>query len=160
MPGGGEALEKALELLSHRGRSHHELSLLLARRGFGPEEVSAALARLAQLGYLDDLKFARQRAHVLLRDGKLGKEGVLRRLLAHGLPEALARSALEEVAAELSFDSLSAARALLERRGLAGDLAPRERARAARLLRSRGFAAEVAERLLGDAALDPPPGEG
>lgn len=150
------ALESALRLLSHRGRSRHELSALLSRRGFPAGEVSQALSRLAELGYLDDARFAQHRALSLLRDGKLGPLAVMKRLAAHGLSDRVVRRALADASAELGFEPLSAARALLERRGLAGErLSPKERAKAARLLTARGFDEEVVSRLLGEVALDP-----
>ncbi|MBI3181548.1 MAG: regulatory protein RecX [Myxococcales bacterium] len=154
------ALEAGLRLLSHRSRSRHELSGLLSRKGFPEREVAAALDRLSELGYLDDARFARYRAHALLREGRLGPVAVARRLAAHGLTEAQIRAALEESAAELRFDPLSAARAVLERRGLFGKLDAKSRAKAARLLLARGFGEEVVERLLAGAALDSPEGEG
>ena len=81
------------------------------------------------------------------------------RLTRHGLSEDQAKRALAFASAELSFDPLAAARALLVKRGLDGALSPRERARAARLLNSRGFADDVVARLLGDPALETPAGD-
>lgn len=144
-------MEVALRLLRHRGRSRHELRMALARRGFPEGELAQVLLRLGELGYLDDARFARQRAATLLRDGKLGPAAVLQRLVAHGLPEPEAKAALEEARQEAGFDPLAAARALLERRDLWGRvLTEAERARAARMLAGRGFSEDVVERLLGE----------
>lgn len=152
-----QALEAALRLLALRARSRHELRTAMTRRGFGAPEQDAALRRLAELGYVDDQRFARGRAVHLLRDGKLGPRAVLQRLVAHGLSEVEAREAIAFAEAETGFDALAAARSLLDRRGLGGPascLDARQRQKAFRLLGARGFPDPVVEALLGDAALD------
>src|SRR5262245_29551432 len=53
------ALSAALRALDARPRSTAELRLRLKRKGFDPESVDAALARLTELGLLDDQTFAR-----------------------------------------------------------------------------------------------------
>jgi regulatory protein len=159
-PEGPDALQRAtdacLRLLRARGRSRHELALALERKGY-PEGVrDAVLARLAGWGYLDDAKFARDRAASLLGKGKLGPRAVLQRLQAHGLEGSEARRALAEAKDAVGFDALETARQVLERRGLAGrTLDAKEQARAGRLLLSRGFAPDVVSRLVGEASLDP-----
>ncbi len=145
----GDAYAAALALLSRKGRSRRELQSLLERKGFPPEAIAQALARCAELGYLDDARYALQFASSLLRGGKLGPESVKARLLAQGIAPDDARRALEQASRELAFDPLDAAWALLVRRGLSGELDERGRAKAARLLRARGFSADVVERLLG-----------
>lgn len=145
----GDAYAVALSFLSRKGRSRRELQSLLERRGFPPEAIAQALARCAELGYLDDSRYALHRAQSLLRGGKLGPESVKARLLAQGIAPEDAHRALEQASRELSFDPLDAARKLLVRRGLSGELDEGRRAKAARLLSSRGFSAEVVERLLG-----------
>lgn len=106
---------------------------------------------------MDDARFAKDRALGLLRDGRLGAGGVLRKLELHGIPESLARSALTAAEKELGADPKESALAALSKRGLAGPLDPKRRAKALRLLASRGFPDSVIESLLGDPALDPPP---
>jgi regulatory protein len=154
------ALKDALRLLSMRARTRQELSQALTRKGHPLPAISAALERVAALGYLDDARYARARATAMLREGKMGPAGVAQHLRARGIPAEVARSALDDAIRELEFDAEATARALLERRGLHGrPLTDRERGRAARVLAARGFSAAVAERLLGEAAgsLDPVP---
>jgi regulatory protein len=157
---GPEAVRRAtdvcLRLLSVRARSQQELKLALGRKGF-PERVrEAVLEQLQRLGYVDDARFARERAASLLRRGRLGPQGVLHRLEAHGLGSEEAREAVSDASEAAEFDPLAAARRVLEQRGLAGrSLEPQERARAGRLLYSRGFSEDVIQRLLGDPSLDP-----
>ncbi|MBZ4418219.1 regulatory protein RecX [Myxococcus sp. RHSTA-1-4] len=150
------ATDACLKLLSMRARSRHELELALTRKGF-PEAVrEQALARVQGWGYLDDARFAQERAASLLRKGRLGPRAVLQRLEAHGVGDAAARDAVARASGAEGFDALSAARAVLEGKGLLGrPLAAKERARAARLLDSRGFSEDVIHQLLGEPSLDP-----
>jgi regulatory protein len=150
------ATDVCLRLLKVRARSRHELLTALERKGFAPPVREAAVARVRDWGYLDDERFARERAAVLLGQGRYGPRAVLQRLEAHGLSRDLAREAVASASGEVAFDAEAAARQVLERRGLAGrTLSPRETVRAARLLHGRGFSADVLRRLLGDATLEP-----
>jgi len=53
------ATDAALRLLAASPRSQKDLRLRLTRRGFPREAIDAAIARMRQLGYLDDAAFAR-----------------------------------------------------------------------------------------------------
>jgi regulatory protein len=155
------AIDAALRLLSIRARSRRELKLAMARRGLGESVQDAALSRLEELGYVDDARFARDRASALLRNGKLGPRAVLQRLRGHGLSEEQAKQALADSERALSFDPLEAARLVLHKRGLAGRaLEPKEKSKAVRLLHARGFADGTIEQLLGVSELDLGPEDG
>lgn len=150
------ATDACLKLLSVRSRSRQELDAALARKGFTEKVREEALSRVTGWGYLDDTRFAQERAAALLRKGRLGPRAVLQKLEAHGLPEETARQALAQASGAEAFDALAAARAVLEGRGLLGrPLDAKERGRAARLLDSRGFSEDVIHRLLGEPSLDP-----
>ena len=150
-----DALAAALRLLTSRGRSHHELGKQLARRGFSPDECAGVLEKVAALGYLDDRALALARATSLLRDRGQGPAAVRARLRLQGFGEEDLRVALETATAELGYDPLASARALLKKRRLEGALSPKERARAARLLQGRGFEEGLIEALLpGSGVLD------
>ncbi len=150
------ALDVALKLLSIRSRSRHELRLALSRKGFAEAQQDAAIEKLASLGYVDDARFARDRASALLRNGRLGPRAVMQRLCAHGLSEAEAKAALGEAEVTLGIDAAQSARALLASKGYAGHaLSLKEKGKAARLLHARGFSESTIEQLLGDPALDP-----
>lgn len=149
------ALDQALRLISIRARTHQELRQAFRRKELPLDAQDSAIARLMSWGYLDDARFARDRARALLREGRLGSRAVVDRLRRHGLPLSAAQEATAEAAAELEVDPLEAARAILERRGLLGAEDLKTRARAFRLLQRRGFSGETARRALGSAALDP-----
>jgi regulatory protein len=150
------ATDVCLKLLSLRARSRHELLTALERKGFSEPVREAALGEVERWGYLDDARFARDRAAVLLQRGKYGPRSVEQRLQAHGLSPEQAREAVSEATGSVEFDAVAAARQVLERRGLLGrPLEPKERARAARLLDSRGFSPEVIQQVLGQSVLEP-----
>ncbi len=140
--------------MSARARSRRELAARLARKGFAAVEVAAALDRLADLGYLDDRKFASDRAQSLLQSGRLGPAGVGARLRAHGLTEAQVQAAVTGAVESVSYDARAAAQALLDKRGLSAPRSAKQKGRAARLLKSRGFSDDVVERLVGDPSLE------
>jgi regulatory protein len=155
-----EEVERAtnvcLRLLAVRARSRHELLTALERKGFSEPVRTAALEKVQGFGYLDDERFARERAAVLLQRGRYGPQAVQQRLQAHGLSSEAASAAVSSASGTVEFDAEAAARQVLERRGLLGrKLGPKEHARAGRLLVSRGFSEDVIQRVLGDATLEP-----
>jgi regulatory protein len=150
------ATEACLRLLRARSRSRQELRLALERKGYAEAVCDEVLGRLQGWGYVDDERFARDRAAALLRGGKLGPKAVEQRLAAHGLESTAVQQAVSSATGTLEFDALATATQVLERRGLLGrPLELKARARAARLLHSRGFSPDVIQRLLGDPSLDP-----
>lgn len=149
------ALDQALRLIAIRARTHHELRQAFRRKALPEDAQETALERLVGWGYLDDARFARDRARALLREGRLGRLAVIDRLRRHGLSSAQAEEATSAAEVELEVDPLEAARAILERRGLLGAEDVKTRARAYRLLQRRGFSGETARRALRLAALDP-----
>nr|HRC86057.1 RecX family transcriptional regulator [Thermoanaerobaculia bacterium] len=67
------ALEKATELLARRAHFERELERKLDTRGYPKSEVAAALARLKELGFLDDFNASRELVESRLRRGGEGK---------------------------------------------------------------------------------------
>ncbi|HLI35511.1 MAG TPA: regulatory protein RecX [Terriglobia bacterium] len=72
----------AVRLLARRPYSAAELRRTLEKRYGETEEVREAIARLRQLGYLDDRKFALQYASFLARHRAFGRERIRRELKA------------------------------------------------------------------------------
>lgn len=150
------ATDACLRLLAVRARSQHELLTALGRKGFSEPVCERALEKLRGWGYLDDERFAQERAAVLLQRGRYGPRAVQQRLEAHGLSPEAATRAVSSASGAVEFDPEAAARQVLEKRGLSGrKLEPKERARAGRLLVSRGFSEDVIQRVLGDVTLEP-----
>ncbi|MBR2979042.1 MAG: regulatory protein RecX [Myxococcaceae bacterium] len=147
-------LDRALKILSLRDHAKAELRRKLVTAGHNAGEIDAAIERLSSLGYLDDARFASQRAKSLDRAGKLGRRAIANRLRQAGLGDDLVRRAMAELDAahddQNTRGDLDKARALLERRfaSLPKDSDAKTRARAARFLASRGFSSEVIGRLI------------
>jgi regulatory protein len=65
-----DPIEVAARSLRHRDRSGSEVDERLAKAGVGEEERAEALERLTQLGYVDDGRFAADRATALAGRGQ------------------------------------------------------------------------------------------
>jgi regulatory protein len=103
-----DALPTALRLLARRGRSEAELAEKLRHKGFSEAAVTAVMARCRQLGYLDDARFARERARELMRGGRAVGRRVLAELRQRGVAETTALAAVEEAAQEFGEDAMLA----------------------------------------------------
>ena len=102
-PPSASAYDAAIGHLARRAHSRAELQRKLARRGYEPSDVEDALARLADLGYLDDAGFAS--GHVRRRAAMLGPLALSAELAARGVDRDVAQTAV----AGLSHEDLLAA---------------------------------------------------
>ena len=138
--------EAALRLLTFRDRSRWELAERLKRR-FSPAEVEKVVSDLAERGYLDDLRFARNYVDYRNRNRPRGNYLLRLELAKKGIVDSIIEQVLnpEELEYELAL-------ALVQERlgGLEG-VEPRKRAqRLYSLLERRGFPRQVARSVLGD----------
>ena len=136
------ALDKAMDLLALRDHAAGELYAKLCRR-FDPHTAAAAVARVGELGLLNDAGFARRRAAELLRKRKSRRE-ILQDLAAKGIDRETAADAL---AALMPADGeedpdLARARARVERQDARQQAAGTTRQVMAALAR-RGFSHAV-----------------
>lgn len=149
---GRQALDSAFRLLTRRDHTRWELKVKLRHKGFAADDVASALARLDELGYLDDTKTAMSMAEQLVAKGY----GVLR------IRYALGQKGVEDAAIEKALRccgddeaQVSHARRALEkkRRRLERETDPVKRHQMAyRFLAGRGFPAMVIRRALGDSS--------
>ncbi len=151
------AHEAALRALERRRRTRRELERRLAEKGFEPPVIAEVLDRLARVGLVDDLEYAR----AFLRE-RLGRRAVGARLvrgqrLARGVPGEIADRVLAESGtgeeAELPRSESDRARravAQIARRYAGLDPATRKRRLMAALAR-RGFDFEVIAEVLAEA---------
>ena len=135
-----DAFKVAFAALRSKERTNAELTAWLERRGYGAEEVQAAIGRLADMGELDDERFARLYAEDKRDLRGWGAERIREALLARGVPPSLAEAAVE---ADSHEAQVRRARNLLTGRAqrLAKDA---DRARALGYLTRRGYEYEIA----------------
>ncbi len=135
-----DPFEAALRLLSARDRSTHELRSRLLRKGCTESAVEAAIGRCRELGYLDDRRFARERARTLLRSGRAVGFRLKAELQRHGISEDLALHICEELGEEICESDLLAE--LAQRRFPGFDMLQadaREKRRVIHFFLRRGF---------------------
>ncbi|NLJ80667.1 MAG: regulatory protein RecX [Firmicutes bacterium] len=136
----------ALRLLTYRDRSVQELRDRLNRR-FEPAEVESVLAHLKELGYLDDLRFARNyvdsrnrnrpRGNYLLRL-ELGRKGIADAVIEEVLNSQEEEYQLAFLLAQERFKSLEKVEE------------PKRLRRLYSLLQRRGFPWSIARRAVGE----------
>jgi regulatory protein len=145
-PDAEAALEIAARYLGARPRSRWEVARRLRRAGVEDEIVDATLDRLTQLGYVDDLAFARWWAEQRDRHGPRGRRLIEAELRQRGVPRDVLEALREErgeppIAGETELTDEDRAREALTRRLRGAPLPedPREVQRLAAFLARRGF---------------------
>jgi regulatory protein len=128
------AIERAVGALARRDHSAAELGAKLARAGVSERAQAEAVETLERVGYVDDGRFARDRA-VRLAERGYGDDWIRSDLEARGVAPGAAEAAL----AALEPEEERAARTASN----VGDAVRR-----ARLLARRGFSEDAIERIL------------
>jgi regulatory protein len=152
----GEVIDAAARFLEARPRSVAEVRRRLSTAGYRSELVEAAIARLGELGYLDDEAFARAWVESRDRAKPRGEHALRQELWLKGVDRTIVDAVLSERAEDGGEADVAAAERLLERSrtALARIADPRRRReRAYALLARHGFdpsvAADVARRVAG-----------
>jgi regulatory protein len=133
----------ALKQLARRELSEAQIRQRLSRRGFLPDDIDTAIARLRADGSLDDARVATAIARTQLSLKKRGERRVRREIEAAGIAPALAERAVAEVYGEVDADALLAA-AIDRRLGTRRLDDDREMARLYRYLVGQGFESDRA----------------
>lgn len=144
------ATTAALNLLTHRGRSEHELRQRLRQKGFTAEAIDDAIARVTGWGYLDDEQFAS--AWVEQRSASRPRS---RRALQHELREkGVDREIITSTIEDAGIDELSDARQLAASKWRKDRDLPfdKRRQRTASFLARRGYGWDVAKQVLNELA--------
>ncbi|HZU20989.1 MAG TPA: RecX family transcriptional regulator [Gaiellaceae bacterium] len=134
MPEAPDPIELAARALRHRDRSRRQLDERLERAGVDEERRAAALETLERVGYVDDSRFAVERAAALAGRG-YGDEAIGHLLAADGVAAEVAEAAVKALAPER------------ERAGAIARGAGSSAKTAGKLLR-KGFGAETVEAVL------------
>jgi regulatory protein len=134
--------ERALGLLAVRPRSRRELERRLLQARFDPDEVNEVLARLENVGLIDDEAFARRFAEHRFGVRREGSRAVAHGLRAAGISAGLAVAVSEEAPDDEGDRALELARARATR---FTDLdASKAFGRLTSLLMRRGYSPEIA----------------
>jgi len=104
----------ALRLLTGRDHSEAELQRKLLQLGFSAEEAEEARQYCREYGYLNDQRYALERARMLMRNGRGVGAKVLLDLRKRGIDEQSAQTALEQASEE--FDPHALLRQQLNRK--------------------------------------------
>ena len=96
----------ALRILTRRDYSEAELRNRLHDRGFESDAIDETIQRCLELGYLDDVRFAQNRAIGLMRQGRAVGRRLLLDLRQRGISEEIAQKALEQTLEACSEDQL------------------------------------------------------
>lgn len=94
--GPAEPFPVAVEMLAARAYSVAELKQKLRRKKFAESSIDDAVARLKQLGFLDDRRLAEHYASSLVRNRALGRFRVERELKARRVDPRSVQPALEK----------------------------------------------------------------
>lgn len=94
------ALAKAVELLARQEHSAAKLREKLQRRGYTPEEIEAALARLMEKHYIDDEAACRREFQYFYEDSAMSLRQISQKLLQRGFPAAIVTACVPEDTAE------------------------------------------------------------
>jgi regulatory protein len=161
-PDDARALEIAVAFLGARPRTRWELERRLRRAATSDEVVERTIARLADLGYLDDEAFARWWGEQRDRHAPRGRRMIEAELRQHGVPREVVEAYRAEHAAPerapedegLPSDERSRAREALARhlRGRPVPVDPKAVARVGSFLLRRGFDPETARAVLRESA--------
>ena len=136
--GAREAFERGLAALRRRERGTAELAEWLAARGFAQADVGTAIARLTEVGELDDLRFATGFAEDKRELRGWGPERIREVLTGRGIARELIDAVL---GVDGHAEQLARAEALLVRRGPPSN--DSERAKALAYLARRGYDLEL-----------------
>jgi regulatory protein len=149
------AYDRALNLLAFRARSARELQRRLAQKGVTPERAERVIAKLREVGLIDDADFARQLARSKVSAGA-SRRRLHQELFKRGVSREVADEAVNEVLEEENVDEVAVAERVARKRlpSLAGSDAPTRRRRLYAYLARRGHDSEtireVMDRVLSD----------
>jgi regulatory protein len=96
------AFQRALARLARRDHSEAELRRVLARKGYEPEEIEEALARLRERRFVDDASYATRFARTRMSLRGQGRNRIRQALRQRGVDRQLVERGLEGAAEDVS----------------------------------------------------------
>lgn len=144
-----QAKAAALRLLGHRARTQSDLTKRLQRKNkFADDTIANAVEWLVELGYVNDMQYARDRLAGLVQAANMGRRGLAEKLVSEGVARAAARELVE--AAVSADDEAQWAQELASKRAsrMAGKPWANVKRNVASYLRRHGFEGEHVWRAL------------
>ena len=135
------AQQLTVRFLSYRSRSSEEVRNKLAERGFSPRTIQKTIARIKELGYLNDYDYAHTFGRSCIEHKLWGAARIRDALQQKGIVPDIITTVLQELAQEHDFNQV-ARRALDNKfpaRGAPGLTGEKRRQKAISYLRRRGF---------------------
>ncbi|HJV66387.1 MAG TPA: regulatory protein RecX [Geomonas sp.] len=139
-PRQGTPFDSSLRILSLRDHSEAELRRKLKEKGYEEAGIEESVARLKELGYLDDVRFARHFVCSAVRNGRGYGARLKMELARRGVAAAIVAEVLAEIEEEHSEAELLGQ--LMERRFGSfdpGSATDKERRRVIGYLQRKGF---------------------
>ena len=152
-----KAKDKALQYLSLRDYASGELYDKLCQK-YDPHSAAAAVAKMQELGLLNDRAFAVHRVRYLMNQRK-SRSQILLRLNQKGVDRLTAQEALDEVYAELDTDPDQEAALALLQKSYGRKLAQGKRQNVVAALARRGFSMRTIRAALDQYEEENPPEE-
>ena len=90
-------MEYAMKYLTGRDRTVSEMQAYLDAKEFGEADVDATIARLLELGLLDDARYAMRFAETRLASKPISRRHLWEQMKGHGLSEEHINAALDAV---------------------------------------------------------------
>lgn len=141
-----ECLEKALNLLDIRSRSVEELRRFLKKKNFSGIHIEDTLEYLKQKGYLNDYDFSLSYIKEKMKNGKSGKDLIIRDLYRKGIGKKTINKAIKETGADIPDENAIyelASKKLAALKGKGNSFM-----QVSNFLRGRGFDYETINRVL------------
>jgi regulatory protein len=151
------AISTALNLIAYRSRAAGELKTRLRERDYPPEAIDDAIARMRELGYLDDRDFADR----WVESRQTHRPRSVRMLTRELQQKGVAREVIEDTLEDADIDEFGDALALAEHKvaSLSGLDEPTRDRRLSGFLARRGYSYDIIRRVmdaLGSEAADEP----
>lgn len=128
------AFDCALNIITYKDRSKSEVERKLKDKGYTNEEVSLAIDKLIEYGYIDDTKYVNTyiRSNIM----KKGTNRMINELLNNGVD----KSIIQEQLSQYDYDEVDIIYDIINQRFLSIDLSnQKEKAKAYNYLARRGF---------------------
>lgn len=149
-----KAKDRALTLLEYRSRSRVEIERRLTRAGFTEDVILEALARLENIGLIDDAQFSQSWVNHRIAGKPMGRRRIQWELRQKGVAPEVAEEALSSIDDDQEYQSAkeSATRRFNKESG--ADERTRRR-KVAAFLQRQGFGWEVITKVINELTTDP-----